>query len=702
MSSMLGWVSKGALLLACVSGGAIAAGLHQRAVPQQLLPPQYNANTSGGAPQQILPSQVYGSPAPTPTPTVTPSYPTQSYASTGDSSSAALLSAIDQWKMLQQSDNLGFSTYANFLLAHPGWPGETSRRAAAETSAGQDSPSTTVRFFDRFPPLTGSGHVRYAVALAAMGQRDRAAEQARKAWRKGVLRPSDESLLLGQFSSSFGPDDQDARMDMLLWQGATSAAQRQLAYTSPARQAIFAARLAYRTNAPDAMTRGAAVEASALNDAGFLADRASWYRNNNASPTARAQLARPHQLRVLPTHPEKWYEVLLTNARGAYADRQYQTAYDIARQVDDAYPPQTDVSSKSLGERDDYTSLVWLAGTAAMQNLGRPRDAIGMFERYSLGSKSPTTQSKGLYWAGRAAEAAGDPRANDFYTRAAGYSDLYYGQLAAERLGQALRAPAPIATVDVAPDTRSAFAAKETVRAARLLGSLGRWEDQSAFVRQIAADATTDTDHLLAAELSRAINRPDLGVMVGRSALQNGLSDYTAAGYPSVRVPAASNDYWTIVHAIARQESQFNRTAISHAGARGLLQLMPGTAREQAGKLGLSYNPSSLTTDTDYNIMLGSSYFDRMYRLYNSYPLAVAAYNAGPGNVNKWIAANGDPRMSGVDIVNWIENIPIYETKNYVQRVLENAVVYDLMNPQHARSRGPNNLSWYLGKRRPG
>jgi soluble lytic murein transglycosylase len=164
----------------------------------------------------------------------------------------------------------------------------------------------------------------------------------------------------------------------------------------------------------------------------------------------------------------------------------------------------------------------------------------------------------------------------------------------------------------------------------------------------------------------------------------------------------ASQDDWTMIHAIARQESQFDRAAISHAGARGLMQLMPGTARDQAGKLGLAYNAAALTTDTDYNIMVGSTYFRHIYDIYGSYPLAVAAYNAGPGNVNKWLRANGDPRSGGVDMLDWIEAIPIYETRNYVQRVLENAVVYDLMNPTRSRSSGSNRISWYLGKRIPG
>ncbi|UZK67895.1 lytic transglycosylase domain-containing protein [Sphingomonas sp. M1-B02] len=615
--------------------------------------------------------------------------------------SSALDQALVEWKRLQQSDNWPFSDYANFILAHPGWPGETSRRAAAETAldSGASAPSLTIRFFERFAPLTPAGRLRYAEALAVSGKRAEADEQARRAWRAGVLRTADESKLLSGFSSALTPADHDARMDMLLWRGSMALAQRQLGYVSAAKRPIFEARIALRTRAADAGDKSAAAMAAGRSDPGYIADRALWLRDTGQSAAMRSYLAQRPQLTSYPGDAEAWYEVLLTAARGAAADGQYNVAYQIAANVDDAFPAGTDISALPLGERDDYTSLTWLAGTTALYNLSRPREAIGMFERYSRGSKTPTTQSKGLYWAGRAAEAAGDRASADgYYQRAAGFPDLYYGQLAAERMGKALTAPNfKPGTVD--PATRDAFFRQEIVRAAQLLGTQGDRAAQNMFVRQIAQAATTDTDHILSAELSRTIGRPDLGVMVGRSALQNGLSDYTAAGYPSVRVPSGHQNYWTMIHAIARQESQFDRAAVSHAGARGLMQLMPGTARETAGKLGLSYNRDSLTTDTDYNIQLGSSYFQRVYNQYGSYPLAVAAYNAGPGNVNKWIRANGDPRLPGGDILRWVEDIPIFETKNYVQRVLENAVVYDLLNPQHARSRGPANLSWYLGKR---
>lgn len=620
-------------------------------------------------------------------------------------SNAALASAISEWKMLSAGSNYGFDSYARFLLAHPGWPGELALRRTAEKSLDTSgwSPTTVVSFFRRFPPLSAVGRTRFAEALAATGARDEANAAARAAWIAGALSVADEAKIVTGFASALSPADQDARMDMLLWQGATSAAQRQLALTSPARQPVFAARLAFKTNAADAADRAVATQALGMADAGWLADRASWYRNNGASVSARSTLAQRPALANVPASPGEWFEVLWTNARAAANDSQASLAFDIARRVDDAYPAGTDITTRPYGERDDYTNLTWLAGQTALKQLARPADAVTPFLRYASASKAPAIQAKGLYWAGRAAEAAGrGNEATGYYTRAAGFRDVFYGQLANERLGKPLTPPGEPVLRPVDPAVRTAFYARETVRAAQYLGTTGAWEDQTAFVRQIANDAKSDSDHVLATELSRTLGRPDLGVMVGRSALQNGLSDYSTIGFPNVRVPAASQDDWTMIHAIARQESQFDRAAISHAGARGLMQLMPGTAREQSTKLGLSYDASALTSDTDYNIMVGSAYFRRIYNLYGSYPLAIAAYNAGPGNVNKWLKANGDPRMPGVDMVDWIEAIPIYETRNYVQRVVENAVVYDLMNPQRSRSAGANRVSWYLGKRTAG
>ena len=347
---------------------------------------------------------------------------------------------------------------------------------------------------------------------------------------------------------------------------------------------------------------------------------------------------------------------------------------------------------------------IWLGGQTALRRMARPTDAVVLFDRYARAAKTPQTQTKGWYWAGRAALAAGDGgRAMTYFAAAAQHGDQFYGQLSAERVGRPTGIiPQPL-PVEVTGAARASFEASELVRTARLLGQRGRWKDQTLFLRTIAQNVETDVDHVLAAELARTIARPDLGVMVSRNWRNNGGGDPIRVGFPEVAVPPMQQRQWTMIHAITRQESQFDRQIISSAGARGLMQLMPGTARETADKIGLTYDFDRLTSDPTYNIMLGSSFFANMLDSFGgNYVLAVAAYNAGPGNVRKWLAANGDPRTSSVDVVDWIEAIPFTETRGYVQRVLENAVVYDTINPATALIPKQNRLSAYLGKSNPG
>ncbi|RVT41739.1 lytic transglycosylase domain-containing protein [Sphingobium algorifonticola] len=628
-------------------------------------------------------------------------------AQVGVAQDGAIVSAINEWRRLQQSDGLGFSAYASFITTYPDWPGEDRMRRLAETSINPISyePAQVVAFFARFPARTATGHARNAVALSALGRMGEAKIAARNAWITGALAPEDEARILSLFGSSLTTADHDRRADVLLFARASAGAERMLAYVSANRRPVFAARIALQRKAPTAATLMQAAEAYGAGDPGFLADKAMWLRDSGNSIAARTLLANRPALSTQPGDPEKWFETLLTNARAAANDSQWSFAFAIAAKLDDAYPAGVAVRDKSLGERDDYTSLAWLAGTTAYYNLARPRDAQVMFERYANAARSPQTMSKGYYWAGRAALAGNDAvAAGGFFTQAAAYPDQFYGQLALERLGRPVPAPPPAVTASPTPEQRAAFAGRSVVRAAKALGQMGYWEDQSKFLRAIAASANDAPTHALSTELAQAIGRPDLGVMVGRRTVADGMSSYGKGSFPSIAVPSGHQANWTMIHAIARQESQFDRAAISHAGARGLMQLMPGTARETAGKIGLSYSMSALTSDPAYNIQLGSTYFQQMLNYYGgSYPLAVAAYNAGPGNVNKWIAANGDPRLAGSDMLRWIEQIPIFETRNYVQRVLENAVVYDAINPAQARFRGSTApLSRYLGKNVPG
>lgn len=612
--------------------------------------------------------------------------------------------AVLRWNRLRQSDGYAFSDYAGFLLAYPDWPGEAGLRRAAERRIDSGAaPVEIARFFDRFAPLSSAGRLRYAEALAALGRTGEAQAAARAAWTSGALSIDDEARLLGRFGAGLTQAEQDQRMDRLLWSRATAAAVRQIVRVSPARRALFDARLAMQMKSVDAAGKVAALDALGARDPGFVADKALWLRDTGQGVQARAYLAEVRAFEAPPLDPAAWLNVYLAIGQQAAYDNQSTLVYDIARQADAAFPAGTNIRTRGLDERDPYTSLVWLGGITALKKLNRPAEAMALFERYARAAQTPSTQTRGLYWAGRAALAARDTvSANRLFGEAATHPDQFYGQLALERLGRVVTLPVPDPAL-VSPAERTAFADRSVVRAAQTLGELGDWADQSLFLRAIATGATSDGDHILTAELARSIGRPDLGVMMARNARNTGASDFVPTGFPTVPVPPAMASNWVMIHAIARQESQFDRQAVSRAGARGLMQLMPGTARETAGKLGLPYDFARLTEDPQYNIMLGSNFFSRILDSFGgNHVLAIAAYNAGPGNVRKWLAANGDPRTGQIDVLDWIEAIPFSETRGYVQRVLENAVVYDAMNPQHARTPERNRLSAYLGKTTPG
>lgn len=620
-----------------------------------------------------------------------------------DPSEGNIPAALQRWKMLNASGNFTFGEYASFLITYPDWPDSEAMRQKAEQAINvlSWSPNQAVAYFDRLPPLTNGGRAKYALALDATGDKVRAEAVAREAWRGGPLTDDDEARLQRIVGPRLSAADHDARVDRLLWSGATRAAERYIAYTSPQRRPAFAAILATKTKNPEANLRLQEAGAATRNEAGLLAAQADEFRTAGNSYAARELLANRGNLVTPPPVMKDWYKLLLTHAEGAANDGQYDLAYRISSRIDDSVPAGLNLLAEDLTTRDRYTSLMWLAGTTALDRLGRPKDAVGMFTRYAAAAKSPQTRSKGLYWAGKAAARGGDQvGAANFYNQAAVYYDSFFGQLALEQL----KRPMPnVPGTAIAQQATPSDTTNSVFMAAALAAKYGSWKDQSNFLRTISKNAKTPQDFVGAVGLAKKINRPDLAVMAGRNARYFGYADLVGIGYPTVNVPASQSHNWTLAHAIMRQESQFDKAAVSGAGARGLMQLMPGTARETSGKISMAYRPDALTVDTDYNIALGSTYIQRMLDYYGgSYPLAIAAYNGGPGNVNKWLKAYGDPRTGSIGIMEWIEKIPLTETRDYVYRVLENAVMYDHLHPEKARVRTATPLSTYLGKSTPG
>ena len=609
-----------------------------------------------------------------------------------------IASAIDRWQRLTASSQFGFDDYAGFLLTYPGFPFEARLRGYAEARLEQAMvpPERIVAYFDRFPPLTNPAKAQYALALSARG-RPEAAQWARDAWRGGPMSATAEATLFSLYGRNFTQADQDARMDSLLWERDATAATRQFAYVSPQSRAIFMARMS-AAQGSDPSALGIAIPGEARSDPGYLFNMSRQLRRSGRGAEAANLLANRPRLSSLPNDQIDWIEELLVNARAGSA----RTAQMIAAQADDAFTPGTDISALAFKLRDDYTSLMWLGGTKALWELGDARAAAPLFYRYGAAARTPQTRSKGFYWAGLASSRAGDrSEAQRYWEMAAAYPDQFYGMLSLEQLGRPV--PELRRTTSATPtrEERGSFYARPLTAAVREVARSAPWSVSVRFFREISDQARSEGEHVLVHELAQSLGRRDLAVINGEKAQEHGYDGFHAAAFPTLPAPAGTN--WTMVHAITRQDSQFAQNAVSHAGARGLMQLMPGTAREQAGKLGMEYLSASLIDDASYNMRLGDGYFARMLNYYGgSYPLAVAAYNAGPGNVNKWLARNGDPRNGSRNWVEWIEQIPIFETKNYVQRVIENAVVYQRMNPDKAGYGGPKSVSWFLGKNTPG
>jgi soluble lytic murein transglycosylase len=611
--------------------------------------------------------------------------------------------SISQWRTLRQNGNYSFAQYAYFLNYNPGWPGEAAmRRSAEKVMQPGENAALVLGFYQTEKPKSGNGWARYADALNSVGRTTEALAATKEAFASDDLSTTDEASILSRYGSYLTSDDYNRRVDSLLFNKDPQDAARLLAWTSPERRASFSARVAMQSRAPDAESQYQSVANRVSSDAGLMMDRLRYLRDGGNGSLALQLAAQPHNFTDRPADPERWYEMLLLLANDAVDARQWHYAYNIARQLDDAFPQGTQIGDQAYDVRDNYTSLAWLAGRVALDRLGNATNATAMFYRYAYAGKSLQVTTKGFYWAGRASLAAGRPGdATAYFSRAAMYPELFYGQLALERLGRSVPPPGYTQAVAATDPTRSAFAQNPLVRATRQMMYSGRADEQMMFVRALAESLNTPAERSLAVEMSHQLGRKDIAVWVARAARNNGDSFYVRDAFPTISNSVTTYAARSLANGITRQESSFDQNAVSWAGARGLMQLMPGTARDQAKKLGLGYD-SSRIHDPDFNVMLGSAYFQRMLNTWDgSVPLAVASYNAGPGNVRKWINANGDPRTGRVDWVGWIEAIPYSETKGYVQRVIENSVVYDSMNPQRA-SQTALHVSRYLGKGTPG
>lgn len=577
-----------------------------------------------------------------------------------------------EWAILRGEDNnADFSRYAAFIAANPGWPGVGLFRRRAEAALWQDRlDHATVRsFFASTKPVTAKGRFALARALQAQGDQNGARHYAREAWQLDELSNDLEKQAYNAFGGMLGTADHKARMDRSFYSEKVDDGLRAAARLDGTQIAIAKARAAVVRKARNAGQLLDAVPANARKDTGYIFSRIQWLRRDDKiAEAAKLMLSAPRDPATIVDSDEWWIERKLI-ARKLLDAGDPRSAYLIAR---DAAEPTKG------GNRVDHH---FTAGWIALRFLNDPAAADTHFARIKQVTVHPAGLARADYWRGRAAEARGNQQqAKAYFEQAAHYSTAYYGQLARARLG--LRDIALNALPEPPAAARANLAKLEIVRAAEILYAVGE-RDLVVPIMAEMADRTRDIDALavLAGVAARHADARAL-VLLGRGAVGRGLPfdvhAYPVTGLPRYK-PIGPKVEPALAYSIARQESGFHPRAVSRAKALGLMQVTPAACRTIAKKFNVPYSPKRLLDDPVYNMQIGAAELgDLLEDMRGSYILTFVAYNAGRRRVAEWTERYGDPRDPKVDPVDWVERIPFSETRNYVQRVLENLQVYRL------------------------
>ena len=566
--------------------------------------------------------------------------------------------------MTDRDSDAPFATVRDFMAANPHWPGLSRLQTRAEKAINDKvSDADALAWFTQRPPKTGPGMRRYGEILLRSGDQEAGREWIKRAWIEGNFPRRDESLFYRQHKHLIDPQDNVARLDRLIWDRQRSASARMLRRVDKRTKLLAEARMKLMNSAGGVDAAIEKVPADLQADPGLIYERIRWRRQRRMHNGAQELLlATPAE----EVRPDKWWRERRIQVRKLLLMGHISDAYRMA-------------SSHHLTPGRYLAEAEFLSGWIALRFLSEAEVALRHFRRLYENVSFPVSRARGAYWAARAAEAQNMPLvAVTWYRQAAEHPTTYYGQLAFLQLGwgDAFELPEPVPEPTEAE--LAAFEDRELVRIIRRLTELDVEERVKPFIQRLVDLSETPTEHLMVAQLAGELALPHMAVMSSKRSARRGVI-LVNESYPEIPVlrqvnPAAE---LSLVHALARQESEFNPKARSRVGARGLMQLMPATAKRVARSLRVGYRRDRLLTDPYYNARLGSHYLNGLVERYDgSYALALAAYNAGEGRVRRWIRDWGDPRTGEIDPVDWVELIPFTETRNYVQRVLEGVQIY--------------------------
>ncbi|HNQ91947.1 MAG TPA: lytic transglycosylase domain-containing protein [Alphaproteobacteria bacterium] len=575
-----------------------------------------------------------------------------------------LLTKIYEW-MLYREDYTGlpFDRIAHFIDANPHWPNQTALTKTAERNMGDNlPPQNVINWFIRHKPVSGKGAIRLLIAARQTGQEPNAVALLNAAWPDLDMTSDETRQIMATIGSRISEKNHRLRLDKLLFASKYTLARQYATYLGKGFPQLVEARIALAEDKPNAAALILKIPMTLRNDTGLVFERLSWRRRHDEDGGAIDILNNSPDIRDAPNANEWWKERNIM-IRRMIEEKNFKAAYQLA-----ARHKQFDKANKAEAE--------WLAGWISLRFLNLPQTALTHFTTMYHEVGTPVSLSRGSYWAGRAASAMNQKAdAENWYKIAASYSNTYYGQLASKQLRTPLPAPSPqtIAT----PEEVTSIKNSDLLRTAVIANTAHLDSVHSQLITALIATLKTHSEFMAATEaLSKAGDQTGAFRVAKAASWKN--YNLGAYAFPSLepKMRNISGDH-ALFHAIIRQESQFDTEARSPSGALGLMQLMPATAKETARKIGTAHQTGWLTTRPDHNILLGSTYLNGLLdRFDNALPLAIAGYNAGPSRVNGWIEEFGDPRTGQIDWVDWIELIPISETRNYVQRVSENYAVY--------------------------
>ena len=575
-----------------------------------------------------------------------------------------------QWRhLLTRGNKASYYEYKTFIDANRDYPriGRVQYLAEHKLSTESISPKKIINWFGEDEPLSGFGKMILGESFILNGEIQKGVSFIKEGWITAELTKSELRFYRKKFKKYLNADDYIKRADYLAWNNKYWDLKRLLRYLPKDYELLYTARQLLMSKSYGVDNAISKVPSKFKNDAGLNYDRLKWRRKRGRVDSSLEILLKIKNTKDYLVRPDKWWIEREIISRSLIYKKKYELAYKVS-------------SNHALTEGPEYAAAEWMSGWIALSFLDDALLAKEHFENFYNSVGYPISVARGAYWLGKTYQNLNkEDLSKQWFAKAANFLTTYYGQLAFMELNDNKTFELSN-DMEVSKDYRDSFFKKELVKIIYLLDELNEDKYAKHILRHLANDNIDNGSEILAAELATSIDRYDFAIQISKIASYE-KRFHNKYNYPIISTPKYINGRKipdaAFILSIIRQESEFDLSANSHAGAKGLMQLMPYTAKLVAKQANLPYSKSRLTKDAEYNINLGSHYIAGLILEYDgAYPFAIAAYNAGPKRVRYWKKLNKNPQKNQIDYVDWIELIKFKETRNYVQRVLENYNVY--------------------------